>query len=226
MTDQLADIITAGMVWAPLAAFLAGVLTSFSPCSLSAVPLVVGFMAGTGNDSTRRAFYMSLVFAAGTSATYTGLGIFAAYAGRLMGASASWWYIVLGVLMLAMSAQVLGLITLIPSKNLINGSVGRGYVGALTAGCLAGLFSSPCSTPVLVVLLSIAVKDGSVMRGGFLLLLYSFGHSILSVAAGTSVGFANKIIHSGNYGRFSTAIRYVTALAILLLSFYMFYLGF
>lgn len=226
MTEHLAGIISAGMVFAPLAAFLAGLLTSFTPCSLSAVPLIVGFMAGTGNDNTKRAFYMSLVFAVGTSFTYTSLGIFAAYAGRLMGTASSWWYIALGVLMLAMAAQVLGIITLIPSKNLINGKMGRGYLGALAAGCLAGLFSSPCSTPVLVVLLSIAVKDGNAIHGGGLLLLYSFGHSILAVAAGTSIGFANRIMRSEGYGRLSEVIRYVTAGLILLLSFYMFYLGF
>ncbi|MGE4268391.1 MAG: cytochrome c biogenesis protein CcdA [Deferribacterales bacterium] len=226
MTDQLAGVITAGMVWAPFAAFLAGLLTSFTPCSLSAVPLIIGFMTGTGHKDTKRAFYISLVFALGTSLIYTALGIFAAYAGQLMGTSASWWYIALGVLMLAMAFQVLGFITVIPSKNFISRRLGKGYTGAFAAGCLAGLFSSPCSTPVLVVLLSIAVKDGNALHGGFLLFLYAFGHSILAIAAGTSVGFANRIINSENYGRLSIAMKYMTAGFILLLSFYMFYLGF
>lgn len=224
--EHLAEIITNGVVWAPFAAFLAGFLTSFTPCSLSAVPLIVGFMTGTGHKDTKRAFYISLVFASGTSLIYTALGIFAAYAGSLMGTSASWWYIALGILMLAMALQVLGIITVIPSKNLISKRLGQGYIGAFAAGCLAGLFSSPCSTPVLVVLLSIAVKDGNARHGGFLLFIYAFGHSIIAVAAGTSVGIANKIINNENYGRLSIVIKYMTAGLILLLSLYMFYLGF
>jgi cytochrome c biogenesis protein CcdA len=224
--EHLAGIISNSAAWAPLAAFLAGLLTSFTPCSLSAVPLIIGFMTGTGHKDPKRAFCISLVFAFGTALVYTGLGIFAAYAGSLMGTSASWWYIALGTLMLAMAFQVLGIITVIPSKNLISKRLAKGYLGAFAAGCLAGLFSSPCSTPVLVVLLSIAVKEGNSLNGGILLFIYAFGHSIIAVAAGTSVGFANKIINNENYGRLSVILKYLTAGLILLLSFYMFYLGF
>lgn len=226
LDGTLISVINQNFFIAPLAALLAGVLTSFTPCSLSAVPLIIGYIAGTDNKTSKRAFVLSLTFALGTSIVYTLLGISAAYAGRLLGSSSSWWYIVLGVLMLGMALQMLGIVTIIPSKNLITKKIGRGYVGAFAAGCLAGLFSSPCSTPVLIVLLSLAVKDGNAAWGGLLLFLYAAGHSILVIIAGTSMSMVNKIINDERYEKLSVFTKYMTAGAVVLLSLYMFYLGF
>ena len=41
-------------ILAPIFAFLGGVLTSISPCSLASIPLVVGFMAGTNESNTKK----------------------------------------------------------------------------------------------------------------------------------------------------------------------------
>ncbi len=143
-----------------------------------------------------------------------------------MGTSSSWWYIVLGVLMLLMGLQILELINFIPSTHLLSKNSKRGYVGAFLAGVLGGFFSSPCATPVLLVLLSIVAGSGEVGRGVLLLLLYSLGHSVLVLAAGTSVSFAGKLVTSRKYGVFSSALKYCLGAGALLISFSMFYMGF
>ena len=77
MTDvlgALSDLMQTNMWLAPLLAFVAGVLTSFMPCSLSAIPLVIGYVGGTGQKSTQRAFRLSLTFALGTAITFTAFG--------------------------------------------------------------------------------------------------------------------------------------------------------
>ena len=38
-----------------------------------------------------------------------------------------------------------------------------GYLGDFIAGILGGFFSSPCATPVLVVLLAVVAKEGSLL---------------------------------------------------------------
>lgn len=221
----LIHAITQNILLAPFAAMLAGIITSFTPCSITAVPLIIGYIAGN-EKNTKKALKLSLTFASGTSIVYTLLGISAAYAGRLMGGSSPLLYIAIGVLMLCMSLQILGIITFIPSQSLIFKRIGCGYTGAFVTGALAGLFSSPCSTPVLIVLLSLAVKDGNMSWGGILLFFYALGHSILVVLTGTSVSLVNKIINDKRYYKFSNFIKYLTAGVVALLSFYMFYLGF
>lgn len=224
--EQLSALIQSSAWLAPLLALLAGVLTSFTPCSLSSIPLVIGFVSGTGQRDTKRAFRLSLTFAAGAAVTFTALGVIASLAGRLMGTSASWWYIILGVLMVLMALQTWGVFEIIPSSYLLNKNTKRGYVGAFLAGILGGVFSSPCSTPVLIALLAIVAGQGSIWWGILLLLLYSVGHGILAVVAGTSVGFVQKLSASEKYGKVSTVLKIVMGALILLIGFYMFYLGF
>lgn len=224
--EYISKLITETTWLAPILALFAGVLTSFTPCSLSSIPLVIGYVGGTGQKDTKKAFRFSLVFALGSAVTFTVLGVIASSAGRLMGTSASWWYILLGVLMVLMALQTWGIFEIIPSSYLISKSTKRGYLGAFIAGVLGGIFSSPCSTPVLIALLAIVAGKGSIVWGILLLLIYSVGHGILAVVAGTSIGFVQKLTASKKYGRASVIIKIVMGALILLIGFYMFYLGF
>ena len=224
--ENLSQLIQSSGWLAPFLALLAGILTSFTPCSLSSIPLVIGYVGGTGQKDTKRAFWLSLTFAAGAAVTFTILGVVASLAGRLIGTSASWWYIILGVLMVLMALQTWGLYEVIPSSYLISKNTKRGFVGAFIAGILGGVFSSPCSTPVLIALLAIVAGKGSILWGILLLLLYSIGHGILAIVAGTSVGFVQKLSSSEKYGKVSTVLKFLMGALILLIGFYMFYLGF
>lgn len=224
--NGLANLIEKNAYVAPLLALLAGMLTSITPCSLSSIPLVVGYVGGTGQDEPKRALRLSLTFALGSAITFTALGVIASVAGRLIGTSASWWYIILGVLMVLMALQTWEVFEIIPSSYLIAKNKKRGYLGALIAGILGGIFSSPCSTPVLIALLAIVAGQGSILWGILLLLLYSIGHGILAVAAGTSVSFVQKLTKSEKYGRLSVVLKIVMGAAILGIGLYMFYLGF
>lgn len=222
---QLAQSIKDTMWLAPLLALLAGALTSITPCALSSIPLVVGYVGGVGEKNTGRAFRYSVTFAVGTAVTFVTMGIIATQAHRLMGRTSQWWYFFLGALMILMALQTWGIINLIPSTNLISRNKKRGYVGALLAGVLGGIFSSPCSTPVLIALLAIVAGQGSMAWGILLMLLYSLGHSFLVVIAGTSVGFVQRINASNQYAAISKILKMVMGLAILLIGIYMFYLG-
>ena len=128
--------------------------------------------------------------------------------------------------MVALALQVWGIIDIIPSSNLLSKSTRRGVIGALIAGVLGGLFSSPCATPVLVALLAIVASKGNLVWGIVLLLLYSIGHGILAVVAGTSTGLVQKISSDERYGRISTVIKIVMGTLVLVIGLYMFYLGF
>ncbi|NLM20139.1 MAG: cytochrome c biogenesis protein CcdA [Peptococcaceae bacterium] len=224
--ETLSQLITKSGWFAPLLAFVAGLLTSFTPCSLSSIPLVIGYVGGTGQRDIKRAFWLSVTFAAGAAVTFTVLGVAASLTGRLIGTWTSWWYIILGVLMILMALQIWEVFEFIPSSYLLAKNKKKGITGAFVAGILGGVFSSPCSTPVLIALLAIVAGKGSIIWGILLLLLYSIGHGILAIVAGTSIGFAHKISTSGKYGRVSAVIKIVLGAFILLIGFYMFYLGF
>ena len=77
MTEILKSIslLIENNVWlAPFLAFAAGALTSLTPCAVSSVPLVIGYVGGTAGSDTRKAFRLSLVFVLGSALTFTALG--------------------------------------------------------------------------------------------------------------------------------------------------------
>ena len=224
--EQLSGLINESMWLAPVLALVAGMLTSVTPCSLSSIPLVIGFVGGTGQKDTKKAFKLSLTFALGSAITFTALGTVASLMGNLIGTSARWWYVVLGILMVLMALQTWEIFNFIPSTYLLSKNKRRGYIGALIGGILGGIFSSPCSTPVLIALLAIVAGSENIVWGILLLLIYSLGHSILVIIAGTSVGFVQKLSQSEKYGRASKIMKIFMGILILLIGLYMFYLGF
>ena len=224
--SQIAQMIQTNMWLAPVLALAAGVLTSVTPCALSSIPLVIGYMGGVGESNTKKAFLYSAVFSIGTAVTFVALGIIATSAGRLIGSSSPIWYIVLGVLMVLMALQTWEIINLIPSINMIGKSKKRGFVGAFAAGVLGGIFSSPCSTPVLITLLAIVAGNGNLPWGILLMLLYSIGHSALIMVAGTSMSFVQRVSGNDKYTRAGNLLKVVMGAVILLIGLYMFYLGF
>ncbi len=234
LLQSLAQLLSQSTWLAPLVAFVAGVLTSFTPCSLSSVPLIVGYVGGStvhGEDSQSsglfsRSFWLSVTFALGSALTFTIFGVMASLAGELIGTVSPWWYIILGILMMLMTLQMLGLYTFIPSSHLLSKNTKKGYAGAFMAGILGGIFSSPCSTPVLIALIAVVAGQGNLAFGVLLFLLYSIGHGILAVIAGTSVGLVQKLSTDNKYARLSAMLTKILALAIMGIGFYMFHLAF
>lgn len=224
--DQIARVISNNLWVAPLLALLAGVLTSFTPCSLANVPLIIGYVGGMKEKNAKTGFRLSVIFSLGTALTFVSLGVIATSAGRMLGNSSTIWYLVLGVLMILMALQTWEVYQFIPSMNLIAKSKVKGSIGAFIAGVLGGIFASPCSTPVLIALLSIVAGKGSLIWGILLMFLYSLGHSFLVIVAGTSMTFVKKISGSEGYNKFGTILKVLMGSAILLMGFYMFWLAF
>ena len=109
MLSNLESIIGEGLksfsIFAPILALLGGILTSISPCSLASIPLIIGFMTGTKEDDTKRAFKTSVVFAIGMAITYTTLGVLAALLSKIFNQSGQFWNLFLGTVMILMALQ-------------------------------------------------------------------------------------------------------------------------
>ena len=214
LLERVSQLIGGSMWLAPLLALLGGVLTSLMPCSLSTVPLVIGCVGG-GEAKGRRAFVLSLLFALGSAITFTLLGVIASLAGLLLESAEVWMHLILGVLLVLMALQMWGVIELIPVNSLSAANGLRGAWGAFVAGLLAGVFSAHCATPMIVALLAIVIDRGQLVYGIVLLLLFSVGHGILSVVAGTSVGLVQRISQSDKYERASKIIKIALGIIIM-----------
>ena len=70
--------------------FFAGLLTSFSPCSLSLLPLTVSYIStAAGEREDKAAFFPTLAFVSGLSFVFSGLGLSVSLLGGVFGQSMS-----------------------------------------------------------------------------------------------------------------------------------------
>ena len=109
LLDNAEQIITAYPLIAFGVVFLAGVLSSASPCVLATIPLVVGFVGGYADGDRRKAFRYSLAFVLGLSLTFTAFGAAAGMFGTMFGTLGGGWYAAAGTLALVMGGQLMGL---------------------------------------------------------------------------------------------------------------------
>lgn len=178
------------------AAFLAGIVSSTSPCVLAALPLVIGYIGGTSGGSRKRAWIYSLLFVLGLTLTFTLLGAMAGLLGRLFGVTGKGWFIGIGAVVILMGLFLIGLIPLrLPTPRLLTPER-SGAMGALLMGLLIGAVSSPCATPVLVVILALVAAKAQALYGLSLLFAYSIGHCALIFLAGVATGFAQAYLSS------------------------------
>ncbi len=161
--DNIEQIVALYPILAFGTVFLAGVLSSASPCVLATIPLVVGFVGGYADGDRWKAFRYSLVFVLGLSMTFTAFGAAAGMLGTMFGTLGGGWYIAAGIVALVMGGQMMGLYEIrLPIRRDFKPKRG-GMIGAFLLGLFFGVVSSPCATPVLVVLLTYVATKGQVL---------------------------------------------------------------
>jgi cytochrome c biogenesis protein CcdA len=183
-----------------MGAFVAGLVTSASPCALAAVPVAIGFVGGR-KRSPARAWVLSAAFTGGLTAVLVVLGVLSARLGLLMGTLPGSWTIAVGLVIIAAG---LGLWWLHPPTSwklpasIERRMAGAGAGSAFVLGALLSTAMSPCATPALAAALAIvgtgAVFGDSMWWGLALLLAYGVGHGLLVLVAGAMPAAAQTLL--------------------------------
>jgi len=221
--DNIEHIIAAYPIIAFGAVFLAGIISSASPCVLATIPLVVGYVGGYADGDRRKAFLYSVAFILGLSLTFTTFGAAAGMLGTMFGVIGGWWYAALGVVAVAMGLQMLGLYQLRLPFHVEVKSKRKGIFGAFLLGLFFGIVSSPCATPVLVVILTLVAGKGEVAYGTSLLFVYAVGHCMLMLLAGTFTGFVEAFVKAKGVRNFSEWSKRIGGAIISCVGLYLLY---
>jgi len=219
--DNIEHIITVYPLIAFGAVFLAGIVSSASPCVLATLPLVVGYVGGYADGDRRKAFFYSVAFILGLSLTFTAFGAAAGLLGTMFGMIGGWWYAVLGSVALAMGLQMVGLYQIRLPIHIEMKPKRRGIIGAFLLGLFFGIVSSPCATPVLVVILTLVASKGEVLYGIALLFVYAIGHCLLMLLAGTFTGFVEAFVKAKGLRNFSDWSKRIGGALITLVGLYL-----
>lgn len=165
---------------------IGGLITAVNPCCLPLYPAVFGFIGRTSiqqTDSSRATGQtaISLGFILGMASATTLMGLLTASLGWVFGQFHPMIRLALAAIPLLMGLHLLGLLPLrLPTWHLHqptitnNGSVRR-MAGAYAAGLAFSLAIAPCTTPILLGILTLVALQGDLAYGAVLMFVYSVG---------------------------------------------------
>jgi cytochrome c-type biogenesis protein len=224
-SESLGQVMETRPLLAYGASYMGGVVATASPCILASIPLVIGFVGGYAEGRKKQAFFYSVTFVVGLALVMSILGAIAALMGTMFGQVGVYWYFVVAVILMVMGLQLSGLINLKLGGNSQRFLPQRtGLIGALILGALFGLVLSPCASPVLAVILTVAAVKGEVAYGSSLLFAYALGQGTLVILAGTFTGVIESFLQSKG-AQFGTIMQKVAGYLIFLVGAYIFYQG-
>ena len=208
-----------------LVVFVAGILTSLTPCVYPVVPLAITYLGARSATSRLRAFSLAGAYVIGMVACYTALGALAGLTGTTFGAATQkWWvYAVVATVVVIFGLSMLGVFTIaLPSslQGLIGRGKGPGYRGALFMGATSGLVTAPCTAPVLGTLILPMISKQSVAQGSLLLAVFGLGMGMLFLVVGTYSGVLSSLPRSGSW---MNVVKYALGIAILAVAAYFYW---
>jgi len=207
------------------AAFLWGVLSILlSPCHLSSIPLIVGFIGQQGNIAPRRAFGISSLFAVGILATIGLIGVITASAGRMMGDIGRYGNYLVAAVFFIVGLYLLEVISL-PWSGPRVGMQRKGFLAAFVLGLVFGVAIGPCTFAYMAPMLAVTFRlaAASLIYGVVLLLAYGIGHCSVIVVAGTSTELVERYLNWNEQSRGLPVLRKVCGILVLLGGVYMIY---
>lgn len=206
-----------------LLVFLAGILTSFTPCIFPMIPITLSILGNDAHDKSRlQNILRSIFYVLGIAVTYSSLGVLAALTGAIFGQALANKWVVLSMvgLFVLMALSMWGAFELqVPAfiRNRFGTGKSHGYVGAFFMGMVAGIVASPCVGPVLVSILSFVSTTQNAVLGFTLLFTYALGLGLIFIAIGFSSQLLKKLPRSGPWMEFT---KFSLGLLMILVALY------
>ena len=204
--SRIADSLSTNPLVALPLLFLAGVLTSLTPCVYPMIPITAAIVGGAAGDAPRprrQTVALTLAYDVGLALVYSALGLFAGLSGTMFGAVSTnpWLYFAMAnVLILAALAMLDVLPVRLPTALIQRASsagTGGRVGGAFVMGAMSGLVAAPCSAPVMAFVLTWVSTTRSAALGFGYLFAFSLGMCALLVAVGLFAGTVGRLPRAG-----------------------------
>ncbi len=196
-TQSIADTLKSGNLVLILGMFFVfGLLLSLTPCVFPMIPIISSVIVAQGEGlSTRRAFFLSIVYVLSMSVAYTFAGILAGLFGsNLQAALQTPWVIYsFAGIFVALSLSMFDLYELqMPNfiQSKLSSATGKkgGIIGVAVMGFLSALIVGPCVAAPLAGALVYIGQTGNALLGGAALFMLSIGMGVPLIIVGTGAG--------------------------------------
>lgn len=188
----------------PVLAFVAGILSFFSPCAFPLLPGYMVYYIGKGGNKTdnplRKSFRKGLQPAAGLLIFDAALGTAAILAGGIIKPFIPYFGPMVGILLLIFGMLMLANIpffTTLTSKflNRTSGLAGKDsglglfFYGVVYAGAAAG-----CTAPVFIGIVLLALSGGGLLWGIFIFLIYAMAMAVVMVVVTILIAMSKDVV--------------------------------
>ena len=210
------------------ASFVWGILSVvLSPCHLSSIPLIVGFIGKQGQVSARRTFAISALFAGGILITIAAVGAVTAAAGRMMGDVGRYGNYFVAAIFFLVGLYLLDIIALPWSGPGQIGLKRKGLLAAFLLGLIFGIAIGPCTFAYMAPMLAVTFRVASTALpyGIVLLLAYGIGHCSVIVLAGTSTGLVQRYLNWNEKSKGAVILKRICGILVLLAGLYLIYIA-
>jgi thiol:disulfide interchange protein DsbD len=223
----VAESLQKGWLYTLVFVFIAGVLTSLTPCIFPMLPITLAILGTKEHYRTKlHGFLLSLFYVFGIAITYSILGVIAAKTGSLFGSMLGNPIVVsvIAGLFVLMGLSMYGLfevqMPLFITNRLAQTHTKQGFIGAFGSGLIAGVVASPCVGPVLVSILTYVAQTQNTFKGFILLFTFAFGLGQLFLVMGTFNNLLHKLPRSG---RWMERVKYIFGTIMMFMALYYIY---
>lgn len=211
-------------------AFAAGAVTAMAPCSLISVPLMVASAAAGAKelDGRKKAaftYLFSALFAFGVVVSFSALGFLVSKFDGFMLTASTPTFLVAAAVCFLVAFYALGFFGELDKGAIVDKFIKLRLLGAFLIGIVFGLVSTPCASAPLFAIISLASSSGYAGALG-LIVTFAIGHSLLLLAAGVSVGFAQTVVSNTLVSKISDALNRFFALLLIGFGVYFLYRSF
>ena len=204
------------------AAFLGGLISSISPCSLSMLPLIIGYIGGYSDEKPLKTLLQMIVFVIGSGIVFSIIGAICALTGKMFIGNPYFALIVASIVMI-MGLKILGFLEFdLPPiiKEIPKNEFNNDFLYPLILGAVFALIGTPCSTPILASIMAFASISAKISSAVIMLFLFSICQGLILILAGF---ITSKIKTSEKFYQLSEKIMKFSGILLILVSLYIFY---
>ncbi|MGE5498244.1 MAG: cytochrome c biogenesis CcdA family protein, partial [Syntrophothermus sp.] len=209
-----------------LASFAWGILSILlSPCHLSSIPLIIGYITSQGEISFRRTFSISVFFALGILLSIALIGVITFSLGRMMGDVGHTGNYIVAAVFFLMGLYLLEIIKLPWSGIGISPVRFKGLIAAFVLGLIFGIGLGPCTFAFMAPVLGVVFDTSSsgLAFPALLLLSFALGHCLVIAGAGTLSRWVQKYINWSDRSKVLNYTKKVCGILVILGGFYIIY---
>ncbi len=193
----------------------------FSPCHMASIPLIIGYVGGQNQlIEGRKATLYAIVFTTGLFITIAVVGLVCSLLGRMLGDVGPYWTIAIGLLLIWVALDMLGIAKCSLPGGLLSRLTIKGLAGAFVLGLAYGVLSGSCTFGFIAPILAIVSVQAKVFTGVLFILLFAIGHCIPIVVAGSSTAMVKRLLVSSSWQQGGRFFRRFAGVMIAMLGVY------